>query len=76
MELNGHRVYTHARHLTVGKLLALAHITVGPGVMLAAVTHRPIPGHTATPVFRVDGRAVSGSAIVAPGTMLSRDRGS
>ncbi len=67
VELNGHRVYIHGRHLTVAKLLALARITVGPGVMLAAVTHRPIPGHAAPPVFRVDGRAVSGLALVAPG---------
>ena len=67
VELNGHRVYIHVRHLTVAKLLALARVTVGPGVMLAAVTHRPIPGHAASPVFRVGGRAVSGLALVAAG---------
>jgi peptidoglycan-N-acetylglucosamine deacetylase len=67
VELNGHRVYIHSSHLTVGQLLALAHVTVGPGVVLTGVTRRPIPGHTAPPVFSVDGKAVGVSARVAPG---------
>ena len=61
VELNGHRVYTHARHLTVGKLLALAHITVGPGVMLAAAHPPSHPRPYGTP--GVPGRRQGGQRV-------------
>ncbi|MGH7922063.1 MAG: polysaccharide deacetylase family protein [Candidatus Dormibacteraceae bacterium] len=76
VEFNGRSVDVHGQHLTLGKLLNELHLSLSRGVVLTAVTHRPIPGHwKVRPRLSVNGKPASMTTPVGPGARVTAHGG-